>query len=153
MGGPNAGPGGEAEWLQAGLNAQAGIASRLYAEIDQPGQAIRYLTLASRPTPGSSYRLAVVELPGQPNVWEVLVNGTPSTDPVYLRASGGFAPMAMSESWDGGIPTCNGFAYRFDQVRISSGGSWQNLIDASVIGDSGYQVTDRTTAGFTALSA
>jgi hypothetical protein len=32
VGGPNAGPGGEAEWLRTCLNAQAGIGSQLYAE-------------------------------------------------------------------------------------------------------------------------
>jgi hypothetical protein len=84
----------------------------------------------------------------------VVVNGTPATGPVALPGSSGFAPMAMSESWNGGRPDCNGFSYRFDRLRIAtSQGGWTPLTNTSTLSDNGYQVIDRTRAGFTALSA
>ena len=65
VGSTSAGPGGQAEWLQTGVNTQAGTGSQLYAEITQPGRPIKYLTLASGIAPGASYHLAVVEIPGK----------------------------------------------------------------------------------------
>jgi len=154
VGGPNAGPGGQAEWLQTGLVTLAGDRSQLYAEITQPGLLPRYLTLASGIAPGTTYRLAVVRVDDRPNTWQVIVDGQPATDSVSLPASSGFAPMAMSESWNGGRPDCNGFSYRFNQLRIAnSHGGWVPLTNTSTLADSGYQVIDRTKAGFTALSA
>ena len=91
VGSPTAGPTGQAEWLQTGVSTQAGIGSQLYAEITLPGKAPQYLTLASNVTTGSSYRLAVVELAGQPDVWHVLVNGKPATGPITLPAAASFA--------------------------------------------------------------
>jgi hypothetical protein len=153
VGGPNAAPNGKAEWLQTGVNTQAGVGSELYAEIVQPGVAIKYMTLVPAVEPGSSYHLTVAELPGQPNMWHVLVNGKPATDGINLPGSGSFAPMAMSESWNGGTPSCNGFEYRFDNLKITTNGSWKALKSSSVISNLGYKVIDRTPAGFTALSA
>ena len=154
VGGPSAGPGGQAEWLQTGLVTLAGSGSQLYAEITQPGLAPRYLTLASDVAPGTTYRLAVVRVSDQPNAWQVVVDGRPATGAVSLPRSGGFAPMAMSESWNGGMPGCNGFSYRFDRLRIAtSHEGWTPLTNTSTLADNGYQVIDRTTAGFTALSA
>jgi hypothetical protein len=112
VGGPNAGPGGQAEWLQTGLVTLAGNGSELYAEITQPGLSPRYLTLASEFAPGTTYRLAVVRVPDRPDAWQVMVDGKPATDPVSLPGSSGVAPMAMSESWNGGMPNCNGFSSR-----------------------------------------
>ena len=152
IGSPKAGPGGQAEWLQTGVNTQAGIGSALYAEITQPGRPTRYLTLASAVIPGSSYRLAVVELPGKPDTWHVLVNGKVATGPINLPGSSAFRPMAMGESGKGDSPKCNGYGYRFDQLRIMTNGSWKALTAGSVLSDLGYKVTDRTKAGFTAVS-
>ena len=138
--------------LQTGVSTQAGIGSELYAEITLPGKAPQYLTLASGVTAGSSYRLAVVELPGQPNVWHVLVNGKPVTGPVTLPGSSTFRPMAMGESWSGGAPHCNGFDYRFAQLQTMTAGSWKALTSTSVISDLGYKVIDKTNTGFTSVS-
>ncbi len=153
VGGVNAGPGGQAEWLQTGVNTSAGSGSELYVEITQPGVPIRYLTLASGIQAGSSYHLSVVQLAGKRNQWQVLVNGLPRTDPISLPGSGRFRPMAMSESWNGGSPACNAYAYRFGRVRITTNGAWQALTDTSTLSDLGYKVINRTNAGFTALSA
>ena len=153
VGSPKAGAGGHAEWLQVGVNDQAGIGSELYAEITQPGRPTRYLTLASGIAAGSSYRLGVVEVAGKLDVWQVLVNGKPATGQISLPGSGGFQPMAMGESWNGGSPQCNGFAYQFDQLRIkTTTGLWTPLIAGAVIADQGYKVMGRTNAGFTAIS-
>jgi hypothetical protein len=153
VGGPDAGPGGQAEWLQTGVNTRAGGGTELYAEITQPGVLTKYVRLAAEVAPGSSYHLAVAQVPGKPNVWHVLLNGKPATGRIYLPGSSRFAPMAMSESWNGGTPSCNGFNYRFDHLRIRTNGSWRALTNASVLSDSGYKVIDRTNAGFTAVSA
>lgn len=153
VGGPNAGPKGQAEWLQAGVNTQAGIGSELYVEITRPGAPIKYLTLATAVAPGSSYHLVVAQLPERPNVWHVLVNGKLATGPIFLPGSTHFEPMAMTESWNGGTPTCNGFNYNFDQLRIRTNGSWKAMTQTSVLSDLGFKVVDRTNAGFTALSA
>jgi hypothetical protein len=152
VGGPVAGPDGQPEWLQAGVNTEAGAGSALYVEIAQSGVPIKYLTVDAAVVPGSSYLLAVAQLPGKPNVWHVLVNGKPATGRIYLAGSSSFAPMAMGESWDGGTPGCNGFDYRFDQLRVTTGGAWKALTQDSVLTDLGYKVVDRTNVGFTALS-
>jgi hypothetical protein len=152
IGSPTAGPTGQAEWLQTGVNTQAGIGSQLYAEITLAGQTPQYLTLASNIIPGSSYRLAVVQLAGKPDVWHVLVNGKPATGPITLPGSSKFRPMAMGESWSGGTPHCNGFNYRFAQLQTMTAGSWKALTGNSVITDLGYKVIDKTNTGFTSVS-
>jgi hypothetical protein len=153
VGGPKVGPEGQAEWLQTGVNTQAGIGSELYVEITLPGKAPRYVTLRSGVVPGTSYHLAVYELPGSKGLWQVLVNGKPAIAPIHLIRSSDFKPMAIGESWNGGTPACNGFDYRFNRVRIQTAGTWHGLTDASAFSDLGYKVANRTSDGFTVLSA
>jgi len=154
VGGTNAGPNKQAEWLQTGVNTMAGGGTELYVETTRLGSSPTYKTLLSHVVQGTPYRLAVIELSGRPDVWQVWLNGKPVTDPVSLPGSSRFAPMAMSESWNGGTQTCNGFVYRFDNVRITTNpGSWRALTSTSTLSDAGYLVTDRTTDGFTAASA
>ena len=62
--------------------------------------------------------------------------------------------MAMSESWNGGSPACNGFAYHFANLQVATQrGSWRQLGAATTLADSGYLVRSRTPAGFVAQSA
>jgi hypothetical protein len=151
VGGTKAGPNGEQDWIQAGLDTVAGAGSELYAEIAQPGQEIRHVTLASNVAPGTSYRLAVVRLANRPNVWQVTLDGAPATAPIYLPRSASFRPMAMGESWNGGQEACNGFSYRFAGLRIATAaGSWTPLTNPGTLENKGFQITDRTAAGFTA---
>jgi hypothetical protein len=153
VGGVHAGPNGEPEWLQTGIDTQAGGSTEIYAETTQAGSDPQYKTLVAVVQPGTPYRLAVLALPGQPNVWQVWLNGKPVTDPVSLPGSSRFAPMAMSESWDGGTPTCNGFAYRFAGLKIATdSGAWSPLTNSSTLTDAGYEILDRSAAGFTAAS-
>jgi len=154
VGGTNAGPGGAAEWLQTGVQKSAGGDTELYAETTRPGGSPTYQTLVSDVRPGTPYRLEVVELAGQADVWQVWLDGRPATSPVSLPGSSHFEPMVMSESWNGGTPTCNGFDYRFGNLQIAtSPGSWVGLTNTQTLSDTGYHITDRTLSGFTATSA
>jgi hypothetical protein len=158
VGGVDAGPNGQPEWLQAGLNTVEGGGSELYAELTRPAGGTTYTTLLAQVQPGTSYRLAVIELPGRPGVWQVWLNGKPAIAAVSLTgshgSSGKFQPMAMTESWNGGVATCNGFAYRFGGVQVATDpGTWRSLTNASTVSDTGYHITHRTNSGFTALSS
>ena len=152
VGGPNAGPNGEAEWLQAGLNVIADGRAEIYGELTLPGRSPIYKTIGQVKI-GKSYRLAVLEVPGKPGTWQVYLNGKPVSKQVFLRGShGAFEPMAMTESWNGGTPSCNDFSYRFDRVLVAGRpGSWARLTSTSAgtLTDVGYRVA-RTTAGFVA---
>jgi hypothetical protein len=153
VGGPESGVNGEAEWLQTGINGFENGSSELYLEVTRPGSSPEYTTIVPQIVPGRSYRLAVLELAGRPDQWQVYVNGKPAGGPVALPASKRFQPMAMSESWNGGTPTCNGFAYSFDRLQVASKPNlWKPLTDATTLTDAGYRVSDKTTAGFTAHS-
>jgi hypothetical protein len=154
VGGLNAGPKGKAEWLQTGLATLASGKTVIYAESTTPGKDTVYQALASNIAAGTPYRLAVRELPNRTDVWQIWLNGRRVTTPVTLPGSGHFEPMAMSESWNGGPPpTCNGFSYRFAQLKIASKtGTWTALTNTSPISNQGYKISDRTVAGFTASS-
>jgi hypothetical protein len=154
VGGLNAGPKGKTEWLQAGVATTADGKSVIYAESVQVGVIPAYQTLVSDVVPGKPYRLAVSTLPNRPEVWQVLLNGRAVTRAVNLPGSKHFEPMAMSESWNGGPPpTCNGFSYRFSQLKIASrDGVWSALTHTTPLANKGYKITDRTADGFTAGS-
>ena len=154
VGGLNAGPKGKAEWLQAGLATVASGKTVIYAESTTPGADTVYQTLDSNVVAGKPYHLAVRELPNRANVWQISLNGRPVTIPVTLPGSGHFEPMAMSESWNGGPPpTCNGFSFRFGQLKIASKtGAWRALTNTSPISDKGFKITHRTIDGFIASS-
>jgi hypothetical protein len=105
---------------------------------------------------GRPLRVAVLETAASPGVWRVWVNRRPVTPPIALAGSHGtLAPMAMGESWDGGQPACNRYAYRFENVSIAAvpGGSWRPARDATVLQDPGYRVIKRAAASFDAASA
>src|SRR5262245_20498504 len=113
VGAPGEGPNGSDEWLQAGLNTIAGKPGKLHSGSAQPW-GIKYVELASNVPAGRSYRIAVLEMARHANVWRVWVNGTAASRPIWLPQSHGrLTPMAIAESWDGGAPACNRYAYRF----------------------------------------
>jgi hypothetical protein len=154
VGGTNAGPGGVAEWLQTGVQESAGGDTEIYAETTKPGGSPTYQMLVGNVQPGTPYQLEVVELTGRANMWQVLLDGKPASTPVSLPGSSHFEPMAMSESWNGGTPTCNGFDYRFGNLQIATNpGAWVGLTNTQSLTDNGYHITDRTLSGFTATSA
>jgi hypothetical protein len=127
----------------------------IYAESTTPGTDTVYQALVHNVVAGTPYRLAVRALANRTDVWQIFLNGRPVTTPITLPGSGHFEPMAMGESWNGGSPpTCNGFSYRFSQLKIASKtGTWTPLTKTSPISNKGYKITDRTSDGFTASSA
>ena len=155
VGGLNAGPKGTTEWLQAGLATTEDGKTVIYAESVRTDGAIPdYQTLVSHVVPGKPYQLAVRTLPNRPESWQVLLNGRPVTAGVKLPGSEQFEPMAMSESWNGAPPpNCNGFSYRFAQLKIASrDGVWSALSHTTPLANKGYKIIDRTVDGFTAHS-
>jgi hypothetical protein len=151
VGGPSAGPNGKAEWLQAGLNVVAGKRAELYSELTQPGRDPAYTTLGYVAV-GKPYHLAVVELASAPGTWQILLNGKPASEPVLFPGShGAFQPMAMTESWNDNVPSCNDYAYRFESVVIAGHSSWERLSSGSAhtLSDVGYRLAP-TDDGFVA---
>ena len=139
VGGPGEGPGGADEWIQVGYNTIGGIGGpNLYYEVTPAGGQPTYHQIAANLQVGRAERVAVLELHGRPNWWQVLVNGKPVAGPINLPGSHGrWSPIATAESWDGGTGTvCNAFLYRFHRVTIARvpGGGWVPLANATPIG-------------------
>jgi hypothetical protein len=158
VGGPGAGPKGEAMWLQTGVAALPGTPLMVYAEITRPGRDPAFVPLREDVAVGESHRLAVLEMSGRPGVWRVWLDGRPVTEPVLLPGSHGrWEPLATAESWNGGVATCNGFGFRFERVGIarSLGGSWQTFVPGYTFRDRGYEVRQLspTRRGHRVLSA
>jgi hypothetical protein len=143
VGGPKQGPGGTDEWLQVGFSGfPTDAGSSLYYELTLPNRAPSYHEVASGLPAGKAQRVAVLEIHGRPDWWQVWVNGKTVSAPIHLPSSHGrWAPIATAESWDGGTGgSCNGFLYRFSSVSIATapGGSWHPLVG-------GYSITSPTT--------
>jgi hypothetical protein len=142
IGGEGLGPGGATEWIQAGLSAFADGRIELYYEVTLPGSEPRYVALGGG---GGAHTVAVIETQ-RSNWWRVWVDGRPASTAFHLPGSHGtFEPTATAESWDGGKGACNGFAYRFTRVAVSTtaGGKWHPLRRPQVIEDPGLRVLRR----------
>jgi hypothetical protein len=158
VGGPGEGPNGADEWIQVGLSGFAGSAdSSVYYEVTRAGSAPKYVEVERNLSPGTTRRVAVLEVAGQPNSWRVWVDGRAVSDAIYLPGSdGAWRGIATAESWSGdGSAACNRFGYRFDDVRIADqpGGSWQTLADALPIQTGANRLLRATPASFEAMSA
>ena len=151
VGGTNAGPRGEAEWIQVGYAGFYGGESRLYYEITQPGAAPRFVEVEDDVLPGRVHRVGVAEMRQRPNWWRVWVDGRAVSEPVYLPGSHGtWQPVATAESWNAGTAVCNGFAYRFSRLRVAGRlGIWRPFVVGSELKDPGYRIS-RSPAGFVA---
>jgi hypothetical protein len=155
VGGPGGGPNGTTEWLQIGLNTLSDGSSHLYYEVTLPGASPTYHELDSDVRPGERKRVVVLEMARRPSHWRVWVNGEPVSPAIYLSGSSGrWEPIATAETWDGGRRVCNGFAYRFDHVRVAHGrgGSWYRLVTGNRWEDPGYRVQRRSRTAFRALA-
>ena len=147
------GANGAAEWLQTGLNTLSDGTSQVYVESALFGSGVSYTTAVDEVEPGDEFRLAVLQVASDRDVWQVFVNGRAVGVPVRLAESNTLQPMAMSESWNGGTRACNGFAYRFERLQVASkAGSWRPLADASLLANHGYRVSERVDTGFVAHS-
>ena len=157
VGGADAGPGGKAEWLQAGLASFAPWNTiYLYYEVAIAGKPT-YHEVEADVKPGEKHDLAVLEVHGRDSWWRVWVDRKPVSKPIYLpRSHGNWYPQALAENWNGGTGTCNSYAYRFTNVRLAqrNGGSWKSLRQRSLFEDPGYQVvqTSRVPSNFVATS-
>lgn len=143
VGGAGLGPGGTNEWLQVGLAATESASTELYYEVTQPHRAPQFVALHGPVTVGHSHRIGVIEMSARPNWWRVWLDGRPVTRPIELRASHDqWAPVATSESWNGGVPSCNAFGYTFQNIRWSTRNRniWRPLVSAHRISAPGYAV-------------
>lgn len=142
VGGVGLGPGGSDEWLQAGYAAN-GAGSDLYYEVARPDSAPRYHSVGLVADPGEAHRVAVIEMQRRAGWWRIWVDGAPVSQPIFLPASHDrWPPIVTSESWNGGVPSCNAFAYRFSTIRVRHD-SWRLLADAYAIQTPGYSVAWR----------
>jgi hypothetical protein len=149
VGGPKQGADGEDAWIQVGIAAIPGMSQFLYAEITRGGRAPRFVLLEEAVAVGESRRVAVLEMGRRPGWWRVWVDGSAVTEPIHLRGSSGrWAPIATAESWSGGAPACNGFAFRFERVSVSygGGGSWRPFVPGYRFLDGGYRVRQLATS-------
>jgi hypothetical protein len=153
VGGIDAGPRGEAAWIQAGLSGLPNGAIQLYYEISEPGNGISYSTVDAAVSPGSSFAVAVVELPSRPDWWRVEVNGRAVSPGVRLPGSHGkWEATATAETWNGDAGACNRFSYRFDALSAFQTGAWRPLGAVFVLSDRGYRLEARTRSSFVAKS-
>lgn len=154
VGGPGAGPNGSDEWIQVGFSAFPGSTfSSLYYEVAQPHQAPRYFELASGLPPGTTNKVAVMELAGRSGWWRVWVDDHAVGDPVYLPGShGAWRPLATTETWGAGSQVCNRFRYQFASVSVATrpGGGWQPLRSHYTFQDHGYRIKRIAQATFIA---
>jgi hypothetical protein len=149
VGGPGQGANGEDAWIQVGIASMPGAEPFLYAEVTRGGRYPQFILLEASAKVGQSRNLAVLEMGRKPGYWRVWVDGIPRTNPVRIRGSSGrWAPIATAESWNGGRPACNTFAFRFERVSVSygSGGSWKPFVSAYRFLDRGYQLRALATA-------
>ena len=151
VGGRGAGPRGETEWIQVGMNGLYGGDARVYYEVTLPGRAPSYTEVDMEVRAGDSHRVAVAEVAGRRDVWAVRVDGTRVGDTFHLPGSHGrWQPMAMAESWNAGLRSCNRFAYRFSRIAVATRQrSWRRFEPGDRLEDPGYRVR-RTPAGFVA---
>lgn len=149
VGGPGQGRNGEDAWIQAGVASVPGVDPFLYAEITRPGREPELVVVEQGVPVGRSHRVAVLEMGGRPGWWRVWVDGQAVTDPVRLPGSSGrWAPIATAESWNGGQPACNAFAFRFERVSVSygGGGSWRPFVSGYRFLDGTYRLRDLAAA-------
>ncbi|MGZ4409565.1 MAG: hypothetical protein ACXVY6_12345 [Gaiellaceae bacterium] len=143
VGGPEQGPGGTDEWLQVGLSAFPGqTGEEIYYEVAVPGGQPSYHRLGANVPVGTPVELAIVEMRGRPDWWRVWRDGSVWSEPMFLPGSDGrWAPIATTESWDGGTAgSCtNSFLFRFHHILVARarGGRWQALSGGSMIRSSG----------------
>lgn len=140
VGGPGMGPDGTDEWLQVGLASFDRPDGRLYFEIARPHKEPMFTELASGIQPGESLRVAVMELPFDPNTW-IVITPKGAEGPFYLPGSHEkWSPVATGESWAKGGSLCNTYAYRFDSVELASKRGWRHLRHGLKLQDRGSRV-------------
>ena len=149
VGGVHEGLGGANEWLQAGIAAFPQTGLRLYVEEVSRGFPRRFVDVgpASR---DHNYRIQVVE--EARDLWLATIDGRVAGGPAYLPTGGGsWRAVTTTESWAAGRSTCNRYSYRFDNLSVLSGVSWQTPAGFDRLGGPAARVTGGA-AGFSAVS-
>jgi hypothetical protein len=156
VGGVGQGPGGTDEWLQVGVSAfSTPSSSNIYYEVAVPGAAPQYTEVMSAVPVGVSHRMAVLEMVHRRSWWRVWVDGKPASPPIKLAGShGAWTPQAVGESWNGGSPSCNRYAFRFASVLQAGGpgGAWKPFQRHVRMSDVGYRVLSSGSATFVATA-
>ncbi len=67
---------------------------------------------------------------------------------------GGWEPVAVAESWDGGVGACNNYAYSFEGIALATtpGVGWHPFTRGYVLQDPGYRIVRRGRMCFLATS-
>ena len=156
VGGPGLGPHGTDEWIQVGLTSvPSAPASRIYYEIQRPGQKVQFRELRSVGV-GEPHRFAVREVDGRASWWRVWLDGSPATAAVYLPGSHAkWRADAVGESWAGRTSgTCNAYAYAFHDVALAGPGAsaWSPFLASQHFQDRNYQLVRRSSSSFLARS-
>jgi hypothetical protein len=140
-------------WLQVGLSAFPDGHSELYYEYKRHGGEDHYVRLVADVRRGEQYRVSVRRAGSRRDAWRVVVNGRVASPLIVLPGSArGWHATATAETWDGGTPVCNRFAYRFGSVRVESGGRWRAPSRSYLIQDPGYVVQRSSRTTFLASS-
>jgi len=153
VGGPEQGANGGDAWLQVGIASMPGMQPFLYTEVTREGNEPEFTLLEEGVAVGASRRLAVLEVAGRPGWWKVWVDGQAVTEPVRLAGSSGrWAPIATTESWNGGEARCNSFGFRFERVSVAygGGGAWRPFVSGYRFLDGAYKVRNLASAPATA---
>lgn len=145
VGDPVSGPGETPEWLQVGINTAGSgqTANHLYWEYYGPHVAddYHYHQVIDNVPVGVTHKVAILEVAHQPRYWRVWVDGQPVSPPLALPGRKSWQGDFTGETWGGnGAPKCNGFAYRFDQMRgaAAAGGSWVKTGPMDPTNNDGY---------------
>ena len=153
VGGPGLGPNGSDEWIQVGMSALPwSLEGHIYVEVQAPS-GYKYTEVGPALVVGQAHNVAITET--APAEWQVVVDGQAWGAPVALPGSHGeWQLIATGESWDGGKPSCNRFAYKFEQIKLQKrfGGAWRIMKNASPIESDGYSISQQATAGFVATT-
>ena len=157
VGGPGEGPGGKDEWIQVGFSGFEGSPnSDLYYEVTRAGSGPQYFEVEHDLPPGTSRRLAVLEVAGQPSAWRIWVDGKPVSKAIYLPQSHGtWRGIATAESWSTSkTVACNAFGYRFEDIQVAQqpGGAWRTLSNALPIRTGVNKLVRPSAASFEAIS-
>jgi len=155
VGGIAAAPGGSNSWLQVGLNNTGLGTDAVYYEVARLGGSPTYTQLLDSVAVGEKHRVAVLEIAGRPGWWRIWLDGKAVSTPIDLPGSHKrWAPMAMTESWNGGHNVCNSFRYGFSALRVaqSPGGSWTSLTDDYPLVDTGFRLLRTGSGGFVATT-
>jgi hypothetical protein len=160
LGGPSSGPGGVAEWLQAGFAAFGGDTTahttQMYYEVTVAGSSPKYVELAADVQPGEKHEIAVLEMASRKSWWRVWVDDKPVSPPIHLPGShDAWYPEALAENWHGSTNACNTYSYSFANVALAtqSGGVWRPLHPSYTFQDPGYKVVPISSAPRTFLAA